>query len=273
MASLRFILGDQLTRSISSLADSDAERDVVLMVEVAEEATYVRHHKQKIAFIFSAMRHFAAELRAEGFHVHYVQLDDAGNTGSFTGELQRAVERHRSERVIVTEPGEWRVLEAMRGWEALLGLPVDIRDDDRFFASREGFARWARDRKVLRMEFFYRDMRRDTGLPMEGAEPTGGQWNFDPENRKALPRGAPLPSRLRFSPDTVTGNVLDIVGGRFADHFGDLEPFGWGVTRAEALEALDYFLAVALPNFGDYRVIQRLPRIRSRSGARNAIRS
>jgi deoxyribodipyrimidine photolyase-related protein len=253
MTCLRFILGDQLTRSIAALADIDPARDIVLMVEVAEETTYVRHHKQKIAFIFSAMSHFAEELRAEGLSVEYVRLDDSGNTGSFTGELQRAVARHRPERIVVTEPGEWRVLEAMRGWEALTGLPVEIRDDDRFFATRQGFARWAEKRKTLRMEFFYRDMRRETGLLMEGREPTGGQWNFDPENRKSLPAGVPLPSRTRFAPDRITREVLSLVGGRFAGHFGDLEPFGWAVTRTQALEALDDFLSVALPRFGDYQ--------------------
>ncbi len=106
---LRFVLGDQLTRRVSSLVDLDPEHDVVLIVEVRDEATYVRHHKQKIAFLFAAMRHFAAELEAEGVAVDYVRLTDPDNTGSFTGELERAVARHRPERVVVTEPGEWRV--------------------------------------------------------------------------------------------------------------------------------------------------------------------
>ncbi|MBV8849136.1 MAG: cryptochrome/photolyase family protein, partial [Methylobacteriaceae bacterium] len=122
MKTLRFILGDQLSRSISSLADLDLARDVVLMAEVMEEATYVRHHKQKIAFVFSAMRHFADALQNEGVRVDYIKLDDPQNTGSFSGELQRAVERHRPDRVVATEPGEWRVLEAMRQWQDETGV-------------------------------------------------------------------------------------------------------------------------------------------------------
>jgi deoxyribodipyrimidine photolyase-related protein len=253
MTILRFVLGDQLTRSLSALADLDPERDVVLMAEVAEETTYVPHHQQKIAFVLSAMRHFADWLRAEGLKVDYVKLDDPANTGSFTGELLRASKRHRARRIVVTEPGEYRVLAMMREWEATLGIPVEIRADDRFFASKERFARWANGRKSYRMEYFYREMRRETGLLMDGDAPVGGQWNFDAENRKPLPRGKTLPVRKRFPPDAITREVLDLVRRRFAHHFGEPEPFGWAVTRHDALAGLRDFLSHALAHFGDYQ--------------------
>lgn len=253
MSALRLILGDQLSRSISSLRDIDTACDVVLMVEVMEEASYVRHHKQKIAFLFAAMRHFAQELRAEGITVDYVRLDDPANTGSFTGELQRALRRHRADAVLVTEPGEWRVWQMMQDWRETLPAPVHIREDDRFLASRDEFARWATGRRQYRMEFFYREMRRKTGFLMRGDKPEGGQWNFDPENRKSLPKNHVLPKRRRFEPDAITREALDLVARCFPDHFGDLEPFGWGVTRAEALEALDHFIADCLPRFGDFQ--------------------
>ena len=252
MTFLRFVLGDQLTRDVAALRDV-AAGDIVLMVEVADETTYVRHHKQKIAFILSAMRHFADDLRREGLTVDYVKLDDAGNSGSFHGELQRAVTRHKASRVIVTEPGEWRVLADMQTWQAILGIPVEIRDDDRFFASTQRFRAWAKDRKSLRMEFFYREMRRESDLLMQGDEPAGGQWNFDSDNRKRLPKSLQLPQRFGFAPDAVTQDVLALVRGRFADHFGDLEPFDWAVTRTDALRSLQDFLDHALPNFGDYQ--------------------
>lgn len=253
MGALRLVLGDQLTRMVASLGDLDPEADVVLMVEVAEEATYVRHHKQKIAFLFSAMRHFAEELRAEGVRVDYVRLDDPGNSGSFGGEVARALGRHAVDRVIVTEPGEWRVLEAMRDWREELGVTVEIREDNRFLCSRGEFAAWAEGRKQLRMEFFYREMRRKTGFLMEAGEPAGGQWNFDADNRKSLPAGIAVPPRRRFEPDAITREVLDLVERRFGNHFGDLDGFGWAVTRTGALDALAFFLEAALPRFGDYQ--------------------
>jgi deoxyribodipyrimidine photolyase-related protein len=226
---------------------------LVLMAEVMGEATHVRHHRQKIAFILSAMRHFAAELSAEGIRVDYVRLDDPANTGTFSGELARAVARHRPREIIVTEPGEWRVAQMMQDWREEMTIPVHIRDDTRFLCSRGEFATWAEGRKSLRMEFFYRGMRKKTGLLMEGGEPAGGQWNLDAENRKALPKGLRTPERLRFTPDAVTRGAMALVAARFPDHFGDLEPFGWPVTRADALMALDDFIAHALPGFGDYQ--------------------
>ena len=152
---------------------------------------------------------------------------------------------------MVTEPGEWRVWQMMQDWN--LGCPIDIRDDDRFFCSRADFAALAKARKTGRMEFFYREMRRRTGLLMRADGPEGGQWNFDPENRKALPRGLRPPPRRRFDPDAITRDVLNLVSTRFASHFGDLEPFGWAVTREDALQALDHFMIDCLPTFGDYQ--------------------
>ena len=253
MPSLRFVLGDQLNRDVSSLRGLDPATDIVLMVEVAEETSYVGHHKQKIALILSAMRHFAAGLEGEGVRVDYVRLDDPANSGSFSGELARALARHAVDRVIVTEPGEYRVWEMMRGWAALTGLAVEIREDDRFLCSRGRFARWAEGRKSYRMEFFYREMRRETGLLMEGGEPVGGRWNFDAENRKALPAGVRPPACVAHSPDAITREVIDLVVRRFPDHVGDLAPFRWAVTREEALADLADFVARRLPSFGDYQ--------------------
>ncbi|MDB5593673.1 MAG: cryptochrome/photolyase family protein [Hyphomicrobiales bacterium] len=253
MTTLRLVLGDQLTRDLASLSDLDPAGDVVLLVEVAEETTYVGHHKQKIALILSAMRHFSAELSDEGIRVDYVRLDDPENSGSFTGELARAITRHHPDRIVVTEPGEWRVWEMMRAWGERFALPVEIREDDRFFCSRGRFARWAQDRKSYRMEFFYREMRRETGLLMDGDEPEGGLWNFDKDNRKSLPASLRPPKRDRLAPDAITQDVIDLVASRFARHFGDLDTFGWAVTRRDALEALDHFVAACLPLYGDYQ--------------------
>jgi deoxyribodipyrimidine photolyase-related protein len=250
MTRLHLVMGDQLTRGLSALADLGHD-SVVLMVEVADEATYVRHHKQKIALILSAMRHFAASLRARGVVVDYITLDDPANSHSFGGEVARAVVRHGAAKVIVTEPSEWRVDAMLRGWEGSLGVAVDIRADDRFFCSRTAFAALDSAGKASRMEYFYREMRRRSGLLMAAGEPVGGQWNFDAENRKPLPKGARLPPRLRFAPDAMTAEVIDLVEKRFGNHFGGLAGFGWPVTREDALAALEEFIEIGLPQFGD----------------------
>lgn len=252
-ASLILILGDQLSTTLSSLRAADRTCDRILMAEVADEATYVRHHKKKIAFVFSAMRHFAAQLRESGWTVDYVELDDADNSGTLAGEVQRAVAQHDPARIVVTEPGEWRLLERMRRWEDDWSRPVEILDDDRFLCSRADFADWAHGRKELRMEYFYREMRRRTGLLMCGDQPEGGRWNFDAENRKPPDPSLSMAGPMRFVPDAVTTDVLRLVETRFGSHFGALNPFWFGVTRQDALAALDRFVEASLPSFGDFQ--------------------
>jgi deoxyribodipyrimidine photolyase-related protein len=250
---LRIVLGDQLSRTLSALEDLDPARDTVLMMEVEGECTYARHHPQKITLILSAMRHFSRALAARGVRVDHVRLEDEGNTQSFSGEVARAVARHRPGRIICTHPGEWRVLQDMRGWEAALGVPMEIREDTRFLATHAFFRKWAGGKKQLRMEYFYREMRRLTGHLMEGEEPAGGAWNFDAENRKPLPADLKPPAAPRFAPDEITREVMELVGRRFPNHFGSLDGFNWPVTAQDARAALDAFITRRLARFGDFQ--------------------
>ena len=250
---LILILGDQLSMTLASLRGADPATAQLLMVEVADETRYVPHHKRKIAYILSAMRHHAAALRDAGWQVDYVALDDPHNSGNFTGEIARAIARHAPSRIVVTAAGEWRVAAMIDSWETLFGIPVEVRTDTRFIASLDVFADWARGRRQWRMEYFYRDMRRKTGLLMNGDKPIGGEWNFDSENRKPAPRDPAMPRPLSFAPDLVTQSVLALVADRFADHPGSLDDFDFAVTRADALAQQAHFLTHALPRFGDYQ--------------------
>ncbi len=193
------------------------------------------------------MRHFAADIAAQGWRVAYTRLDDPENTQSIPGELIRRAAEHGAAQVIATQPGEWRLIAALDACP----VPVTQLPDDRFLCSIPEFAAWAEGRKSLRMEFFYREMRRKTGLMMDGDKPAGGQWNFDHDNRKPAAADLLRPRPLRFAPDAVTEEVLALVEARFPAHFGRLRPFGWATDRAGALAALDHFARHALPRFGD----------------------
>lgn len=251
---LRIVLGDQLSSRLEVIAAADKANDVFLMAEVMTEATYVRHHVKKIAFVFSAMRHFAQALRTAGYNVRYTQLDDEGNTQSLEGEILRAVKAIDPQRVVVTEPGEWRLHEGLEALRLALPVPLDIKPDTRFLCSHAEFDAWADGRRELRMEYFYRDMRRRHGLLIEpGGKPTGGRWNFDADNRKPPRSGLDSPPRLSFKKDAITLEVLDLVRRCFADGYGRLEPFHFSVTRRQALRELDHFIAHVLPSFGDYQ--------------------
>ena len=254
MAALRLILADQLSESIPSLQGLDKAHDTIMLCEVMEEASYVPHHPKKIAFLFSAMRHFAEALEANGVRVRYVKLDDAGNTDCFTGEMQRAAKELKSERLIVTEPCEYRVLEMMKGWQTTLGIPVEIKPDIRFLATHAEFAAWANSKKQLRMEFFYREMRKKYSILMEpDGRPTGGEWNYDKENRKPPKSGMTSTPRISHKKSSITKEVMVLVKERFSHHFGTLEPFHYAVTREQVLLELEHFITHLLPNFGDYQ--------------------
>ncbi|MEW9857002.1 cryptochrome/photolyase family protein [Novosphingobium sp. M1R2S20] len=253
MTTLVPILGDQLSRNIASLAGCEKASTTILMMELWDEATYVRHHKQKLVLVFSAMRHFAAALEDDGWSVDYIRLDDDGNTGSFTGEVKRAISRHQAERIRVVEAGEWRVAEMMSAWKETFQIRVDILPDDRFLCTKEEFYTWAQSRDRLLMENFYREMRRRTGLLMDGGEPEGGQWNYDKENRAGPDMFMAPPPVPGFPPDKVTREVVALVERRFGDHFGSLDRFRWPVTAKQAAKALDKFIAERLPEFGTYQ--------------------
>ncbi|PRY91475.1 deoxyribodipyrimidine photolyase-related protein [Donghicola tyrosinivorans] len=245
---LILVLGDQLSMDMSALREGDKETDVVVMAEVADEATYVKHHPKKIAFLFAAMRKFAAALQAEGWQVAYRRLDEDGSD-SICGELMRRAKEFDAHEVLATEPGEFRLIEALENCP----VSVCMFNDDRFLASHAAFADWAEGRKSLRMEYFYREMRRKTGLLMDGDDPAEGKWNFDHDNRKPAPDEVTHKGPLRFDPDETVQEVLDLVADRFGDHFGSLDGFFFASTRDQALEAMADFMINALPKFGDYQ--------------------
>ena len=247
---LCLVLGDQLSFDLASLAQMDPARDCVLMVEVMEEASHVPHHPQKIVLIFSAMRHFAQALEERGIRVHYVRLDDADNTGSVAGELRRWQALTQAQELHVTECGDWRLEQSLKD----CGADIEWHDDSRFICSRGGFSAWAAGKKQLRMEFFYREMRRKSGLLLNGdGTPVGGAWNFDEQNRKSLPKGVVAPYPARFSTDEITREVIALVTERFASHYGSLDAFDYPVTHVDAQALWAYFLDYGLAGFGDYQ--------------------
>lgn len=251
---LRLVLGDQLSHQLSSLRDSYPEHDVILMAEVLEEVQYVNHHKQKLALVFAAMRHFARELRDQGYQVCYRSIEQTGNFGSLDSELAWAVDHYRPDRIVITEPGEWRLWEKICQWQSSYDIPVEIRQDSRFLCSIDEFRDWASGRKSLIMEYFYRYMRQRYGhLMTNDGKPIGGVWNYDQSNRQTLSSDVKIPPRPEHKPDKITQSVLTMVKNQFSGHFGELESFNWPVTRRQALSDCQFFIEQLLPNFGAYQ--------------------
>ena len=259
MRNLIVVLGDQLDLDAAAFDGFDAGLDAVWMAEAAEESTHVWSSKTRTVMFLAAMRHFALALRTAGRPLHYCRLDAPGNRGSLGAHLQADVKRLQPSALVMTEPGDWRVLQVIKGVADSLRVPLEIREDRHFFCSVREFAAHTRGRKSLRMEFFYREQRQRHDVLMRrderGVEPVGGQWNFDADNREAFGAGGPgaVPARSCFEPDAVTREVMALVETRFASHPGRLGSFAWPVTRPQALQSLQAFIRERLPQFGRYQ--------------------
>ena len=252
---LLVVLGDQLDLQASCFDGADAQQDAVWMAEVAEESTHVWSSKPRIALFLAAMRHHAQALREAGWRVDYRHLDDPGNLGSLGAELRAAIARLKPQGLVMTAPGDWRVLEAIKAVAADYQLPLDIREDRHFFSTVRDFSAHAKGRKQLRPEYWYRELRVRHQVLMDGEQPVGGQWNFDADNREAFGKEGPppIPAPARFEPNETTRGVLQLVAERFAAHPGSLDSFAWPVTREQALQSLERFIRERLPHFGRWQ--------------------
>ena len=252
---LVLVLGDQLDEQSSALTDFDPQSDRIWMAEVDAESTHVPSSKQRTTLFLSAMRHFAERLRDKGWPVVYRLLDDEQNVGSLAEELALAIRQYRPSQLVMTAPGDWRVWQQLRATAAQHGVPFDIRDDDHFYCTVREFKAHAEGKKQIRLEYFYRELRRKHHILMDGKQPIGGQWNFDADNRGSFGKAGPgaLPAPTRFELDATTLAVMALVNQRFAQHPGSLERFGWPVTRDQALQVLADFVQYRLPHFGQYQ--------------------
>ena len=255
---LAVIFGDQLDLDAPLISTLEAD-DTVLMMEVASESQHVPSHVQRTTLFLSAMRHFAADLIKRKIRVRYINLEDPENTGAFETELTRAIAALKPTQIVCTQPGEWRVLTILERVGDATGIPLTVLPDEHFLTTVEEFATWAKDRTALTMEFFYREQRRKTGYLMEGngkgAQPVGGVWNFDKENRLPFGKQGPSPKPrkpLTFKADATTRAVISAMKQVLPGLPGATESFGWPVTREQALAALDDFITHRLTNFGAY---------------------
>ncbi len=257
---LVLVLGDQLTLDSPALADLEPGRDRVLMIEAPGEATWVWSHKARIALFLSGMRHFRDALREAGFAVEYLSLDDSDEP-TLVGRLAEQLARSRPDILRLLEPGEWRLQQSITATAHNSGVALQLLDDPHFLCSRADFARWSgKYSGSLRMEYFYREMRRQRRVLIDrdaakSDQPEGGQWNYDAENRKGYPQRGPglIPPAETFEPDALTREAMADVERLFPDHPGSLAHFIWPVTRQQALLALQAFIDHRLVNFGDHQ--------------------
>jgi deoxyribodipyrimidine photolyase-related protein len=252
------VLGDQLTRVVGPLGDADPSTTTVLLVESDSWARRRPYHRQKLVLVWSAMRHFAAELGAEGFDVAYRR------TATFEQGLAAYLEANPGATIELMEPADHGVVEGIRRAVEAAGGRLSVVPNALWLSDAATFDAWAAGRRELRLDAWYRTERRRTGWLMEdraggparpgdpAARPLGGAWSFDADNRRVPPPGHRFTPPATFEPDAITREVLAEVDAGFPDHPGSLAGFAWPVTRDDALTALADFVDNRLPQFGPY---------------------
>lgn len=252
MKKLILILGDQLDINSSALRDFDPTTDEVLMVESQNESTYVWSHKAKIAIFLSAMRHFAQTLLSKKIPLTYIKESSL----TIEEELKHQLIQKKVTHLVCVEPGEYRLKLAIENLARDLNVHLSMEDDHHFYCSNQEFREWVADKKELRLEYFYRYMRKKHHILIDDDEqPVGGQWNFDDQNRKPYSKNGPglIDAPLIFAPDEISHEVLEFVERQYSEHPGSLEHFSWPVTREQALAALKHFVNHRLATFGIYQ--------------------
>jgi deoxyribodipyrimidine photolyase-related protein len=242
-----WILGDQLRIDHGALTDLVPSECVVFMVESLERAQALPYHKQKLVLVWSAMRHFAEELRAAGYTVDYHAAQPDARTA-----LEAHLASYQPQRLRLMETAEYGRGQRLADLARALGVDVEITPNTMFLSDRDEFQAWAAGKTSARMETFYRRMRRRTGLLMDGEDPVGGEWNYDKQNRETPPSDYAFPELPRYPPDAITREVLNQIEREFPDHFGSLDAFAWPVTRTDAEAFAQDFFEHRLDCFGPY---------------------
>ncbi len=251
---LIIILGDQLNLDNPALEDFDNNQDKILIVEVKGEGNHVWSHKARIALFLSAMRHFAECLIEQGLALIYLKLSEHDYT-SLSEAWSANIKKLSPQKIIACEPGDYRVLKMLEACALAANTTLIVRDDTHFMVSQADFKHWATGGKQLRMEFFYRVMRKKYNVLMLNDKPVGDKWNYDSENRSNFGKQGPqdIPSIPTFAVDDITQAVFADVENNFPEHPGTLANFCWPVTRQQALKFLNDFIEKRLTGFGQYQ--------------------
>ncbi len=250
---LVLVLGDQLDRTSATMRRAQKSKDVIVMAEVHKESAKVWSHKARTTMFLSAMRHHAQWLTDSGWTVDYSQL---GEHECLSDAFAAAIAKHEPECILALEPGAHEVREMLDDLADSHEISFEILPDDHFLTSPADFAQWAKGRKQLTMEYFYRDVRKRFEFLTDDGEPVGGKWNFDEKNRSSFGQDGPpddLPKAPCFAPDSITQDVITDVEKHFDNHPGSLEHFDWPVTREDALESMNDFVSHRLSLFGKYQ--------------------
>ncbi|MEA5537337.1 cryptochrome/photolyase family protein [Crocosphaera sp. XPORK-15E] len=242
-----WVLGDQLWMGQAALNSCEHEKinTPVIIIESHNYAQKRPYHRQKLVLVWSAMRHFAAELRSTGWLVTYSISDD------FETALLNWIKENRIDEVRIMSPNDRPFTQLINNLQ--LGCSINLIPNNHFLWSVTEFKEWANSRKRLLLEDFYREGRKRFNILVEENKPIGGKWNFDQQNRQPPKGKLKTPQVLWFEPDEITNSVIEEIKALSWTSYGEIEPFKWGVSRSNAKTILEHFIRQCLPTFGPYQ--------------------
>ena len=230
MKRIIYIPFDHLHRNYGALKDANSKEDLIAFVESARMTTGRTWHKERLFFLISSARHFAASLEEEGFSVEYIKAPT-----TIEG-LEVVAKKHKQLPITCAEPSSFRQYKALKDHD------VSFIDNDFFLTPRPLFNQWASEQKSYLMENFYRKQRTRLNILMEGKDPLGGAWNFDKENRLPPPKKYEGPKYLEHKRDEIDKQV--------AKELNHTPTTSWATTRKGALAQLKNFIDNHFADFG-----------------------
>lgn len=253
MSKLCVVFPDQLHTGLAGFQSINKDNDWIFISEMHQSVLPVKQHQKKLVFMLSSLRHFSHALKAKGYQVIHLPISDKETKLPYHKALEPWVKEKKIKQVVYTQPNDFMLQEEANAWETILQCPCIAYENNHFLCDHASFNDWAKDKKNLLMESFYRLMRKKHGILMDKNQPTGGQWNFDHDNRKKIPKTLTIPKPHESKPDDITEQVIAEVSQQFSDHFGDIHPFIFATSRKSALQHLHHFINQNLPYFGDYQ--------------------
>lgn len=245
------ILGNQLFPE-KHIAETGAQH--IFMAEHSQLASYYKFHKHKIILFFSAMRHFAAELKKKNYGMTYIELQPESKELAFTIYLKNWFHENAIEELLVYEIEDKFFEKELFDFFKEENIKYTVLQSPLFLTSRETFKKYLASTKKPFMKTFYEQQRKSLKVLLDDKQkPEGGKWSFDSENRKKLPSHIEIPKLQSIAPDAITQTVMTLVEQRFADHPGESHNFWIPTTRKQSVEWFKHFVAERLNHFGDYQ--------------------
>lgn len=211
-------------------------------------------HKQKLWLHRATMKRYESSLRSRGFEIQYIE--HRPDTYQTTADLLQFIKGSfgKGEELCVVQPTDFLVEKRLLAACDKHGVHCRFLPNPGFLNTTEENQEYRDGKKRWYMADFYKWQRQRLDLLMEDGEPVGGQWSFDEENRKKVPKKllSTIPENLALARDEFDTNAREYVKQAYPENPGQLDELYYPTSHESAREWLEHFLAKRFANFGAY---------------------